>query len=49
MRYRTWSALAGLKALSQPQFKSEMTKRLGCNTTRTNKGTFWPTVRLRRP
>ncbi|MGR3608689.1 MAG: DNA primase family protein [Sulfitobacter sp.] len=43
-----WSQANGVKQLSQPVFKQEITKRVGVEQKRNSKGKFWPGIELRR-
>ncbi|CUH75108.1 hypothetical protein TRM7557_00225 [Tritonibacter multivorans] len=47
--YATWSHQNGTRAVSQPIFVTEMTKRTKIEKKRNSKGFFWPGVRLRSP
>jgi len=44
--YKRWTDCNGLHPLSTPQFKQELTKRLGHTTRKTKNGAQWPGVRL---
>lgn len=47
-RYTQWCGMNGLRSLSMPQFKREITKK-GYSQKRTKSGYTWPGLRLRRP
>ena len=47
--YQGWSFSNGTKAVSQPIFKQEITKRTGIKQRRTSKGIEWPGVGMRLP
>ena len=45
-RYKSWNESNGLRPLSMPQFKQELTKNLGASPKKTKKGVVWSGVRL---
>ncbi|MBI6630360.1 phage/plasmid primase, P4 family [Pontibaca salina] len=44
-KYHRWSQSNGIKAISQPIFRSEIVKRTGIKQKRTSKGLIWPGIR----
>lgn len=47
-RYQTWCGANGLRAMSQPQFRREMIKKIEKSPTKTKAGSMWPGMRMRK-